>query len=144
MKFEGESPPPNFDALYHDHRLGEYTAQAPLYLLYIDNSYGYTPYCTTPVVTLEQPTVTGVNPSSVKINTTPTFTVSGGGFGPTATPGQVQMGIGGPFLNPISWTPNSATYSWPSGSTPGTVTVLVWNKKAARSNEGVKVTITNP
>ena len=79
LQFVGELPDP-FDAVYHNKLLGEYTVQAPLYLLYIDNSYGYTTSCTTPVVTLEQPTVTGVSPSSVKINTTTTFTVSGGGL----------------------------------------------------------------
>ena len=85
LKFEGISPPPDYDALYHGHRLGGYTAGSPLYLLYIDNRYGYTADCT-PAVTLEQPTVTGVSPSSVKVNTSLLRSMSREeGLDPTAT-----------------------------------------------------------
>ena len=85
LKFEGVSNPP-YDALLHNHRLGDYPEAAPLHLLYIDNRYGYTDDCT-PALTLEQPTITGVSPSSVQINTSNPFTVTGGGFG--TTPGTI-------------------------------------------------------
>ncbi len=138
LRFENASPDP-FDAYYHDHRLGEYTAGAPLYLLYVDNRYGYTDDCT-PTVTLEAPTITGVSPSSVRINTMNSFTVTGGGFGPTAAPGTVS--IGGQTVTATSWPPSSVTFNWNSGPNPGSATVYIWNKKGARSN-GMTITITN-
>ena len=140
LQFEGVSPPPDYDALYHNHLLGDYTAGAPLYLLYIDNRYGYTADCI-PAVTLEEPTVDGVYPSSVPKNTTRSFTVSGRGFGPDTTPGTVLM-IGGATPTVTSWSPNGVTFSWTSGATPNSVTVYILNKKGARSN-GMPITITN-
>ncbi len=130
MKFEGESPDP-FDALYHDHRLGEYTAGAPLYLLYIDNRYGYTADCT-PAVTLEQPTVTGVSPyNRGQVNTNYSIHRLGWGFGPNATPGAVM--ISGAPLTATSWSPTSVTSpSWNSGGTPGSVTVKIRNSEGGQ------------
>ncbi len=134
-KFEGETLP-GFDALYYDKRLGEFTVSSPLYLLYMDRSYGYTANCV-PTLTLEQPTITSVFPQSVAKNTTTRFTVSGGGFGPDTN----SILIGGQMLTPLSWNANTITFDWDSGSLPGTVTVAVITKKGAWSNRKT-ITIT--
>jgi len=135
LKFEGASDPP-FDQIYYEKRLGELTSTGPLYMLAMDSSYKYTASCA-PTINLEQPTITSVSPSSVQKGQTVTVAVSGAGFGTEA--GQVI--IGGVSVTPITWTSTSITFSWNSGSTPGSVTVAIIHKKSAMSNRKT-VTIT--
>jgi hypothetical protein len=134
-KFEGEVLP-GYDELFYDKRLGEFKVTSPVYLIYMDRSYGYTASCA-PRLTLEQPTITSVSPQSVAKNTTTRFTVSGGGFGPTAG----SIVIGGETVEPATWSPGSVSFDWNSGSLPGTVTVAVITHKSAFSNR-LTITIT--
>ena len=138
LKFAGEMLP-GWDELYYDRNLGTLTSSKPLYLLYIDRSCKYNADCT-PTVKLEQPTLSSLSPSSVQKNKTVAITISGEGFGPNQ--GKVAVAYNTlPDANILSWTPTVISFTWETGSTPGTVTVHVYSKKGARSN-GVTLTIT--
>ncbi len=129
-----------FDARSNDHRLGYYTAVAPLYLLYIDNRYGYTADCT-PTVTLEQPTITRVSPSTVAKNTNYTIHRLRRGIRPQHHPrrgsDRWRDPDGDQLVPDFGHLP-----SWNSGGTPGSVTVKIRNSKGAISN-GMTINITN-
>ena len=68
LTFDGASTPP-FNEVYYEKRLGQLTLSAPLYMLYMDKSYGYDAACG-PAITLEQPTITKVTPNAVVKNRT--------------------------------------------------------------------------
>ncbi len=139
LKFEGVIPGMD-DEIFFDKNLGNLTLSKPIYLLYMDHSYGYTADCS-PNIRLEQPTNTSLSPASVPKNTTTTVTISGAGFG--SQRGQVAVGFSTlPDARIVSWTPTSIRFTWDSGSLPGTATVYILTKKGARSNDQT-ITITN-
>ena len=139
LNFAGQ-PLPGFSEILYSKNLGNLIPREPLYMLYIDRSYNYTGNCR-PVLTLEQPTITGLSPSSVTKNTTNSITITGEGFGPEK--GSVSVAFSSlPAADITYWSPTSITFTWNSGTVPGTVTVQIYTKKAARSN-GKTLTITN-
>ena len=138
LKFIGATLPGE-DELLYEKNLGNLTLGAPLYLLYIDRGYNFATDCS-PVMTLEQPTITNLNPNSVPKNRTLSITIYGSGFGPNKGAVSVAYALL-PDAKVTAWTPDYITFTWDTGNTPGTVTVQVYVKKSARSN-GMTLTIT--
>ena len=131
LSFSGQ-PEAGQDEAYYDKKLGSIIKSKPVYVLYIDKSYGYDAACS-PVVTLEEPTINAISPTSVVKKQTVTISISGDGFGPNR--GRVSVGYKTlPDANILEWTNSSIRISWYTGPDPGTVTVHVYSKKAARSN----------
>jgi hypothetical protein len=136
LKFEDASTAP-YDQLYYSTKLGALTINSPLYMVYIDSSYNYAADCS-PTITLEEPFISSVNPTSVSKNTpAQTITISGSGFGSS----QGSVKIGGTSATVTSWTENSITVNWNTGSNPGTAKVQVTHKLGATSNLWSSITI---
>ena len=132
--FDLEVPPDQ--NVYLPEKIGSYTFLSPAYFFYV-NASATGNDCTLQTV-WETPTLTGLSPASVNLNTPTVITISGGGFGPrTGT-----LLVGGVNYTPTSWSETSITFTLPAQTTPGTLTVYVFHASGARSN-GLALTI-NP